>query len=139
MQTHDFFTRLVELNTLGPNMPRRTPSEIEAIYECAACGEEYDDEWGAEHCCRPLVYFRCQVCSTKHGDETLARDCCGGAGDCQPRVCPICLSGADTYQDAADCCLHTHPSMTGYGRQRVAEDVERGTPWADAIRAHACH
>lgn len=139
MQTHDFFTRLVEQNTLGPNMPAETTSEIEAIYECAACGEEHADEWDAQRCCRPAVYFKCPACAEKCDDEDEARECCGSSSDLPPRVCPICLSWAGTYQDAADCCLHTHPSMTGYGRQRVAEDVERGMPWADAIRVHACH
>lgn len=139
MQTHDFFTRLVEQNTLGPNMIREASAEVETIYECAACGDEHGDEWDAQRCCRPPVYFKCPACDERYDTKDDARDCCGASGECQPRVCPVCVRPADTYRDAADCCLHTHPSMTGYGRQRVAEDVERGTPWADAIRAHASH
>ena len=45
----------------------------------------------------------------------------------------------DRSTEDADCCLHTHPTMTALGRWRVAELVESGTPWAEAIAQNINH
>ncbi len=141
MQTHDFFTRLATLNTAGPNVDTGPGTEPEEVWVCSHCDTAHDDEDDARDCCRPDVYsrYRCTVCRAVHRREEEASACCPGVAHGQPTQCPICLQGWDSYRDAADCHLHIHPSMTAGGRQRVAEDVERGMPWADAIRVHACH
>lgn len=141
MQTHDFFTRLAAFNDCGPNMNSRPGDEPEMVFVCSHCDTPHDDEYDARDCCRPDVYerYRCTVCRTVHREEGDAHSCCPSVAHGQPMQCPICLQGADSFQIAADCCLHTHPTMTALGRERVADDVERGTPWPDAIRAHAFH
>lgn len=42
-------------------------------------------------------------------------------------------------KDAADCCLHTHPTMTAFGRQRVAAAVASGASWIEAVTANVQH
>lgn len=141
MQTHDFFTRLVALNCLGPNMQAsRKDADCITAYECSSCGEEYDDEYEAKNCCRPQEIYRCSVCREKHDDEEDAISCHPGAGvNGQPMQCPICLTAAEDFEQAANCCLPLHPTMTAWGRIRTAEMVAAGTPWPEALAANANH
>ncbi|WP_225784228.1 hypothetical protein [Xenophilus sp. Marseille-Q4582] len=140
MQTHDFFTRIIATNALGPNMIPAT-QEITEIYVCSMCDSEHEDEDSALECCPPEVYhrYKCPVCKTTHRREDDAEKCCPGAAAGQPRQCPVCCEGAESYEDAADCCLHTHPTMSALGRQEVARLVESGTPWPDAVAACVNH
>lgn len=140
MQKHDFFTRIITANCLGPNMGNATAEDDCIVaYECAGCGEEHDDEDEAKDCCRPHEILRCAICRERHKNEDEACACCANSERGQPMQCPVCLSGADSFEDAADCCLHTHPTMTAFGRQRVAAAVVSGTSWIEAVTANVQH
>lgn len=147
MASADFFTRLVALNAVGPNnlKPSKadSPGAVSMVYECQSCYQKHEFEDLAAECCPPVQKWKCEVCQTVHHDEDEAEDCCpelaSPAGAYQPMQCPICMREAESFEIAADCCLHTHPTMTAIGRQRVAELVERGTPWAEAIAQNVHH
>lgn len=141
MASAGFFTRLAQLNTDGPNMLPTSEDTTEPVWVCSICDEAHDDEDNARDCCRPSVYerFRCATCRTVYRDEQDADDCHPSAGGNQPMQCPICLARAESFEDAADCCLHTHPTMTAIGRERVAAAVASGAPWPDAIAANESH
>lgn len=137
----DFFTRMITVNSLGPNMvPGTSIDGPKKVYICGRCYETHDDEADAEECCPPQVLeeWECPTCQKSHVKLANAESCCGCARG-QPMQCPICLQMAESYEIAADCCLHTHPTMTLRGRQRVAEAVEKGTPWLDAVQANINH
>lgn len=135
-----FFTRLAALNALSPNLvdPRGNHDTAE-VWVCSMCGTQHDDQSDAKDCCPPEVYrrYRCDNCKSLHRAEEAANSCCPSTMDAQPMNCPICMRLAYSFQIAADCHLHTHPTMTSWGRSKVADDVEAGMPWADAISAHA--
>ena len=50
MATPDYFTRLIALNAVGPNvMPAGTATgDLEPKWECSRCEEVHDSEWSAE-------------------------------------------------------------------------------------------
>lgn len=140
MTTAEHFTRLAALNATHPNMaPPR--NEIRTVFVCSACGEAHGDEDEAADCCRPEVLerYECPVCLSRYQTADAADECCPIDGRKQPKKCPICMRDANSFQIAADCCLHTHPTMTAAGRELVAQAVASGMPWADAIAAHANH
>lgn len=140
MQTHDFFTRVIAANCVGPNMKPSGPDDgCVVLYECPQCGEEHDDSWDAQICCQPNEIYRCGVCKKDHDTEKLASSCCSGTKHGQPMQCPVCLKAADSFEDAADCCLHTHPTMTALGRERAASAVQKGMPWPEAVAANVQH
>lgn len=147
MASADFFTRLVALNAVGPNNLRPPSSEgnggVSMVYECPRCYATHDFESSAVECCPPSQKWRCDSCQEVHYDEDEAENCCpelvSPAITYQPMQCPICMREADSFEVAADCCLHTHPTMTALGRWRVAELVESGTPWAEAIAQNINH
>ncbi len=146
MASADFFTRLVALNAVGPNIldagSTHSDGDVEKRWVCGGCESDHSSEFDAEECCRPEVYtqYKCPGCEELHDKETEAESCCGAVGvHGQPMQCPICMRGAESFEIAADCCLHTHPTMTAIGRQRVAELVEGGTPWAEAIAQNVHH
>lgn len=141
----DFFTRLIAAQSVGPNMHRgrgepngERPSKV---YVCGGCDAEHDTYSSAEDCCRPEVYteYKCPSCDDPWGEIQDAEACCEGSVAGQPMQCPICLKGAESFEDAADCCLHVHPTMTALGRQRVAQAVDGGIPWPDAVAANIHH
>lgn len=146
MASAEFFTRLVALNAIGPNILEAgstySDGDVEQRWVCGGCEADHSSRFDAEECCRPEVYtqYKCPGCEELHDNEQDAESCCGGVGvHGQPMQCPICMRGAESFEIAADCCLHTHPTMTAIGRQRVAELVERGTPWAEAIAQNVHH
>ena len=102
MTSPEHFTRMAALSAASPHR----------FYYCAACGDDWDSEQGAQ-------------------------ECCDWESSIQAMQCPICLQIADDFQSAADCCLHTHPTMTAAGRERVATAVAGGVPWPDAIATYA--
>lgn len=141
MTNANYFTQMAALNAAGPNAFVE-PDEVEEVYLCSICETEHDDMEDAADCCKPDVYtrYRCGVCRDLHRTEEKAEKCHAMVHDnSQPKQCPICLKSAETYQVAADCHLHTHPTMTAHGRSLVAEAVEAGMSWVDAIAAHADH
>lgn len=135
----DFFTRLVTLNSLGPNANQKEPGEVFIRYECGGCDEIYDRESDAKQCCPPNKVWQCSVCRKVHNIEYAANACCPGIVSGQPMHCPICQKHADRFQVATDCCLHTHPTITAFGRWRISEMVKTGTPWSDAIAHNISH
>ena len=147
MASADFFTRLVALNAVGPNNLQPPSPEgndvVSMVYECPSCYATHDFESAAVECCPPSQKWRCNSCLQVHFDEDEAKNCCPElvslAGAYQPMQCPICMRGAESFEIAADCCLHTHPTMTALGRWRVAELVKFGTPWAEAIAQNLNH
>ena len=143
MASADFFTRLVALNSIGPNVLRpAAPGGVNKVYICGNCDTIHNEYFAAQTCCTPEVFteYQCPACQETYGDAASAADCCGKAGSgAQPMQCPICMRGAESFEMAADCCLHTHPTMTALGRWRVAEMVEAGTPWAEAIAQNVNH
>lgn len=139
MTSAAYFTQIAALNALSPHADTSPPGEeVAEVFVCSMCDAEHDDEQDAEDCCPPEVYrrYRCGVCRKLHRSEEGAEDCHPSAGRPQPMQCPVCMQSAETFQIAADCHLHTHPTMTAWGRTKVADAVEAGTPWADAIAAH---
>jgi rubrerythrin len=139
MTNANYFTQAAALNAAGPNAFLETEAP-EEVYVCSHCEAEHDDMEDARDCCKPDVYtrYRCSVCRDLHRTEEQAEKCHATAHvGAQPRQCPICMASAETFQIAADCHLHTHPTMTAWGRTKVADAVEAGMPWADAIAAHA--
>ena len=147
MASADFFTRLVAFNAVGPNKLQPPSSDgnsgVSMVYECPSCYATHDFESSAVECCPPSQKWRCGICRKVHSDEDEAENCCpelvSPAVTYQPMQCPICMRAADSFEIAADCCLHTHPTMTALGRWRVAELVESGTPWAEAIAQNINH
>lgn len=146
MASADFFTRLVALNAVGPNIldagSTHGDGDVEQRWVCGGCEADHSSRFDAEECCRPEVYtqYKCPDCDELHDKEQEAQSCCGGVGvHGQPMQCPVCMRGAESFEIAADCCLHTHPTMTALGRWRVAELVESGTPWAEAIAQNLNH
>ncbi len=113
-------------------------------YVCPVCEDRHKTEHRAEECCPRTVecYYECNRCEAEHDTASEAEACCGNTtpgASIQPKQCPVCLLKADTYAIAADCCLHVHPSLTAYGRQRIAAAVASGTPWDQALAANINH
>jgi rubrerythrin len=138
----DYFTRLAAINSVGPNVFRGSGEKIELVFICGRCNCEHDNEDDANDCCPPDVRerYKCPICRTNYRKEPEAEACCPGSTSIGPPMqCPICLQRAESFSDAADCCLHTHPTMTAVGRARAAEAVEAGTPWTEAIAANTNH
>lgn len=142
MASADFFTRLVALNAVGPNVLDRggahSDSEVTKRWVCGGCEADHSSRFDAEECCRPEVYtqYKCPGCDELYDTEPEAKTCCGNG---RPMQCPVCMREAESFEIAADCCLHTHPTMTALGRWRVAELVEAGMPWAEAIEQNVNH
>lgn len=138
MQTHDFFSRQLALNALGPNQLQ--PGDPgEPLWLCSRCGACHDEDITAWVCCRGRTAKRylCSNCRAPHHEPFEAQHCCECVGVPQPMQCPICMREGESFQDAADCCLHTHPGLTALARERVARSVAQGMPWAHAIESHA--
>lgn len=142
----DFFSRLITAQVQGPNMLKPDGDKEAGCtkwYVCPVCEGRHKSECRAEDCCpREVEYFyACNICDTDHDTESEAAICCTslGGGILQPMQCPVCLRSADSYEIAADCCLHVHPTLTAYGRQRVADAVKGGMPWDEALAANINH
>lgn len=143
MTSPDFFTRLVAVNAAGPNVNAGTPEgSLEHRWICGNCDADHASRDNAVNCCPPDVYrmWKCPSCDELHQEKGQAKACCDGVGDNgQPLQCPVCMRMAESFEHAADCCLHTHPNMTAFDRQRVAQAVEGGMPWAEAIARNVHH
>jgi hypothetical protein len=143
--SQDFFSKLIATQTCGPNM--RPPGEAReggciVMYACPTCSDEHDDEDDARECCprEPSTIYRCAICRTLHCKEEDAEGCCPSiAQHAQPMQCPICLQEADSFQVAVDCCMHVHPTMKAFGRERVALALASGISWIDAVSANTNH
>lgn len=151
MQTHDYFTRLVALNEVGPNMGQLDKDDDDddgdqssnvVWYECRGCLMEYDNDDEATECCPPREVFRCSVCDKKHDKKEEAKDCCPkptAATGCAPMRCPICLQHAESYEEAADCCLHTNPALVWDWRDRIVASLNSGASWSESLQSVVKH
>lgn len=85
---------------------------VDPVYPCPICGETHDDEDDALDCCqseeeeRPAFHEQCPVCRTEHFDTHAAANCC-------------------LWKD-----------LTVLQRFLIANDVEAGSTWTDAINRH---
>jgi hypothetical protein len=141
MQT-DFFSRLIATQAAGPNTAStHSNDEYLVLYVCPSCEEEHEDDDDARECCPRDIYeiYRCTVCRKKHSDDEDAIACCPADVHAQPMQCPVCLDAAESFEIAADCCLHVHPTVTAAGRARIAAAVSAGTPWIEALQANVNH
>lgn len=100
-------------NLLRPPEKENDVSRIEEItaYRCRDCYEIYEDEDEANKCCAPAI----PVTNEK------AR-------------CPVCLQEAQSLRDATDCCLWK--DIDAHTRWRIADQVEAGSTWAEAMGIH---
>jgi len=72
-----------------------------------------------------------ELCGMEHEDKQDAIDCCGA--DPEDAACPVCNAKHLDERTAADCCLwHDFDAPT---RWAIADKVERGATWAEAIAA----
>lgn len=143
MTSHDFFTRMIALNAVGPNLQESPGAkEVCELYICSVCDAVHNYRREAENCCPVEVHarYQCPTCEEQWGERDEAVTCCTNASQSpSPMQCPVCMEGAESFAIAADCCLHTHPTMTAAGRERVAKEVEGGSTWLEAISANAFH
>lgn len=115
------------------------------VWGCTGCGAIFETKEGAQACdlCpqgtqpgEPLeeIRWECPDCSERHEDEDAVVDCCKAERD-HIISCPVCGALADGYLDAADCCLWKDLDMAT--RYRIADAVEAGSTWADALGVSA--
>lgn len=143
----DFFSKLIATQSCGPNTLQIADEDEHGCviaYECTCCFEEYDDEEEAMECCpRDVnVIYRCSACGSTRRNKERAKSCCASIATparTPPMQCPICMREADSFQVAVDCCMHVHPTMTAYGRERVAKALANGIPWTEAVAANTNH
>lgn len=143
MQTHDFFSRMIALNAVGPNVQPTGDAEdpgVRKVYVCGACDTSHPYEYQAEACCPVEVFeeYLCPACDEGWDTRHEAADCCAASGKgMQPMQCPVCMRSAESFEIATDCCLHTHPTISAAGRERIAQAVEEGMPWQEAVEKAA--
>lgn len=78
--------------------------------------------------------YPCPICGDEHDNETAALDCCQGADAEEANLrnkCPVCLIDHTDSHQAAHCCLWK--DLTWLQRHLIANCVEAGTPWPEAI------
>lgn len=85
-----------------------------------------------------VLKYICPDCDEEHDRHDQAVKCCASvraAGRSEgPTGCPVCGAGCKDHHDAANCCLWK--DLTPLARFNVANAVERGAEWPDAIAAH---
>lgn len=136
MQTTDFFSRMVRTNELGPNMPSAAGGNAMSVWFCSSCKKDYETQRGADECCgsfnSSLEYF-CAECEKEHPSKHEAKNCCLQVT--VPAVCPVCMSRAESHEDAIECCLHTHPTLTKAEMDRILAAIKNGKSWSEAFFA----
>lgn len=91
----------------------RGDAEPVSAWQCSNCGDLHLRRSDAEVCCQPI-----------HHEEA-------------PQVCPICDAVHKDSYNAADCCLWK--SLDAPTRRRIADQVEAGSTWTEAISAVTAH
>lgn len=136
MQTVDFFSRMIRMNELGPNMPPIKECRIEPMWFCSSCQKDYLNSRGAEECCHTYksnLEYICFGCDTTHESEISAKNCCSKAF--APPICPICLERGDSHEDAVECCLPISLGANIFERQKILSSIKDGKLWSEAIEA----
>lgn len=80
---------------------------------------------------RAKLVWLCPHCEDIHTTETSAEECCLPLA--QIHECPICESEAGSVHEEASCCLWKDFDMAT--RHRIADSVEAGSTWREAIEA----
>ena len=83
-------------------------------YRCPDCGDLHEDKAGALECCAPAA-------STAVHDQDV------------DEPCPVCATNHHDHRNAADCCLWR--DLDAPTRWRIADAVEAGSTWVDAMAA----
>ena len=89
-----------------------------------------------------VMCWRCKECSEVHECKDDALDCCppleaSGKHDQDPPIlCPVCGADHAEHRLAVDCCLWR--DIDAPTRWRIADAVEAGADWAEAIQAASC-
>ena len=78
--------------------PKRTFEEVETVYRCGSCGNEFETKSEAKKCCQS---WACGRCGCDHETKKEAKDCCGGW------VCGWCGESHDSKAEANECCKET--------------------------------
>lgn len=85
-----------------------------------------------------VLKYICPDCDDEHDCHDQAVKCCASVRDAGrsegPTGCPVCGAGCKDHHDAANCCLWK--DLAPMARFNVANAVERGAEWLDAIAAH---
>lgn len=85
-----------------------------------------------------VVRYRCPECDETYDDEQEAEDCCQGKPlDADRPACPVCGENYSDHRTAADCCLWK--DIDALTRWKVADAVERGASWAEALGVAGVH
>lgn len=86
------------------------------VYRCCECRELHDDEDNAVECCAP------DASDGLHHEEGASH-------------CPVCYDRHNSPREAADCCLWK--DLDAPTRWRMADQVEAGATWTEALGVHA--
>lgn len=134
-----FTTLLAQAEAEADPKKRAASVETRTVYLCPQCDDEHKTEDAAMYCCAPSIEeatrYVCPECDEDHETESAAMECCGCAGAPAPARCPVCNGEAQDYEDAADCCLWK--DLDKLARRRIANAVEAGEHWSDAIAKEA--
>lgn len=101
--------RFSELSSSEPSAKERKYTRLDPVYICPICGDQHDWEDDALDCCQ----------DEEEQDLNLRTKC------------PVCLTDHDDTHNAAHCCLWK--DLTWLQRHLIANCVEAGTPWPEAI------
>jgi hypothetical protein len=101
--------RFQELADTPPSQRDRIYTRLDPVYICPICGDEHEWEQEALDCCQG-----------KDAEEADLRN-----------KCPVCLTDHVDTHAAAHCCLWK--DLTWLQRYLIANCVEAGTPWPEAI------
>jgi hypothetical protein len=87
--------------------------------------------------CTEITMYRCDTCDELHDDEDEAQDCRAEEDESSDREsddCPVCGAESYDYRAATDCCLWK--DLDAPKRWAIADAVEAGATWQEAIRQH---
>ena len=136
MSQHDFFSKLVGLNSLNGSLEINLAYSLDRTYICEECEQPYDSSFEADICCDYSgwgfrIEYECPGCSQSYSSEEDAVRCCEQAS--QAPCCPVCLRLRENFAEAAECCLPMHPTLTAINREEIARAVASGQTWLQAL------
>ena len=78
----------------GDKFKKVSLGEVETVYRCGSCGEEYETKAEAKKCC---VEYECSECGTTYETKAEAVACCLVYG------CYFCGEEYGTEKEAVEC------------------------------------
>lgn len=86
--------------------------------------------------CTEVTLYRCDACEEEYDYRSGAEDCCAeeDPDDQEPDDCPVCGSESYDYRAATDCCMWK--DLDAPKRWAIADAVEAGATWQEAIQQH---